>query len=186
MTDKKTIWDSAGRAGLVLGLVSTAYFAIGLLLGKASSGNALAGAMIGLGSFVLWAAKFAGCILLMRFFMKRFAAANSGADNNDVLRFGIVTALLSALIYSACYLAYTGFINPDMFTETINATMEQMSSMMDSNSKEAVEALLPRMPVISFFSNLVYCFLFGTVLSVILSRNIPSANPFDNDKPDDQ
>ena len=35
-----------------------------------------------------------------------------------------------------------------------------------------------RMPQVMFFSNLVYCFLYGTVLSAVLSRNIPPRDPF--------
>jgi hypothetical protein len=46
------------------------------------------------------------------------------------------------------------------------------------------------MGTVSFFTNLIYCFLFGVVLSAILSRNIPSRNPFADyqkkDTPDEQ
>ena len=30
----------------------------------------------------------------------------------------------------------------------------------------------------AFFINLFYCFIYGTILSAILSRNIPPRNPF--------
>ena len=38
--------------------------------------------------------------------------------------------------------------------------------------------MMGNMPQITFFSNLIYCFFFGTILSFILSRNVPSRNPF--------
>ena len=38
------------------------------------------------------------------------------------------------------------------------------------------------LPSFSFFVNLIYCWLFGTVLSAILSRNIPSRNPFTDEQ----
>ena len=42
----------------------------------------------------------------------------------------------------------------------------------------AVEEMIPRTPTIMFLVNFLYCWLFGTSLSAILSRNIPSRNPF--------
>ena len=35
-----------------------------------------------------------------------------------------------------------------------------------------------KMPVIAFFSNFIYCFLFGTILSAILAPNIVKDDPF--------
>ena len=64
--------------------------------------------------------------------------------------------------------------------------MQQMGSMMDSNSMALMDSYMQRLPQITFFSNLIYCFVFGTVLSYILSRNIPSRDPFANYKPDQQ
>ena len=52
--------------------------------------------------------------------------------------------------------------------------------MLDSNSLAMLEKMEGSYPQISFFSNLIYCFLFGTVLSAILSRDIPSRDPFSN------
>jgi hypothetical protein len=43
------------------------------------------------------------------------------------------------------------------------------------------------MPQITFTINLLYCFVYGAILSLILSRNIPSNDPFANyNKPDEQ
>ena len=49
---------------------------------------------------------------------------------------------------------------------------------MDSNTINALDKVEAIMPQMIFFSNLIYCFLYGTVLSAILSRNIPPRNPF--------
>ena len=61
--------------------------------------------------------------------------------------------------------------------------------MFPAESLEAMEEM--NLGTISFFTNLIYCFLFGTVLSAILSRNIPSRNPFadfrqNDNSPDEQ
>ncbi|MBQ9661109.1 MAG: DUF4199 domain-containing protein [Bacteroidales bacterium] len=174
---KNILWESAGKAGLVLGGVSITYLLCTMLTGKVTgSGGAVF--LMTIVNLLLWLAKFAGCIFLMRFFMLRFSQADPDADNNRVFRFGTLTALLSALLYSAAYLAYTSFIAPDTFADAID--MLRDNPMMDGNMIAQMEEMIPRMPTVSFFANLIYCWLFGTVLAAIFSRNIPSKNPFAN------
>ncbi len=175
MTEKKNImWESAGKAGLVLGGVSIVYLLLTMLLGKvAENGSAI---LMGLVNGLLWLAKFIACIYLMRLFMRKFAAAEPEADRNRVFRFGMITALLSAMLYSAFYLAYVSFIAPDTFSQALDILAD--NPMMDSNSMSAVEEMIPRMPTISFFGNLIYCWLFGTILSAIFSASIRPQNPF--------
>ncbi len=172
---KNSMLEQAGKAGLVLGGVSIAYMLLTMLTGKAAeNGPAI---LLGLVNILLWVAKFLGCIYLMRFFILRFAANAPEADNSRAFRFGTLTALLSALIYSAFYLAYVSFIAPDTFEEALSALTD--NPMLDSNTLTAVEDMIPRMPTISFFVNLIWCWLFGTILAAIFSRNISSKNPFD-------
>ena len=179
MAEKNIIWESAGKAGLALGGVSILYMLCTMLTGKlAESASGFGVVAVSLGNFVLWAVKFAACLFLMRFFMLRFSQADPTADNNRVFKFGMLTALLSALFYSAFYLAYTSFIAPDTFDTALEILRD--NPYIDSNSMEQVEEMIPRMPTIAFFMNLVYCWLFGTVLAAIYSRNIPSQNPFND------
>jgi hypothetical protein len=172
---KNSMLEQAGKAGLVLGGVSIAYMLLTMLTGKAAENGPAV--LLGLVNILLWVAKFLGCIYLMRFFILRFAANDPEADNSRAFRFGTLTALLSALIYSAFYLAYVSFIAPDTFEEALSALTD--NPMLDSNTLTAVEDMIPRMPTISFFVNLIWCWLFGTILAAIFSRNISSKNPFD-------
>jgi len=172
---KINIWERAGKAGLVLGGVSIAYMLITMLTGKLIQ-NGGATFLIGALNLLLWIAKFAGCILLMRFFMKRFADAEPAADRSIVFRFGARVALLSALLYSAFYLAYVSFIAPDTFEQAIS--MLEDNPMLDSNTLASVEEMIPKMPTIAFFGNLIWCWLFGTVLSAIFSSSLRPQNPF--------
>ena len=157
------MWEEASKAGLALGLVSTAYLFITTFLAGAEMSAFLNMAL----SFLLWAVKFAGCIWLMLKFMRRFAARNTEADNSSTFRFGVITALLSAVIYAAA-----------LYVEQMNMLMQQMAAMVDSNTMEQMDDVLGIMPQLTFFSNLIYCFFYGTILSFILSRNIPDRNPF--------
>ena len=59
--------------------------------------------------------------------------------------------------------------------------MSQMGGSLDANARQMMEKMKDKMPVIGFFSQLIYCSLYGYVLSLILSRNIPSRNPFQQD-----
>ena len=185
---RKDLWDSAGKAGLVLGLVSSAYVIITYFLAKlsGSTGTALLATLL---SFLLWAAKFGGCIYLMKLFMTKYGAAHPGLDNSDTFRFGMVTALLSALVFSAFDMAFVTWVAPDTFSKAIETAQESYGSLLPAESLEAMEEM--NFGLISFFTNLIYCFLFGTVLSAILSRNIPSRNPFadfrqNDNSPDEQ
>lgn len=198
MTDSKTIWSYAAYAGLILGLVSSAYYTCDWALGKYCTEGALL--YLGVAAKIgLWIAKFVACIALMRVAMLRFVrdvnslsgtgswGSNNGdsgsngtgsnvVTNADTFRLGAATAVLSALIYSGFLLAFVLFIQPDLFEQTIDGL--RGNPMLTDAAMEAVDAIAPKFPAITFFSNLIYCSIFGTVLSSILSRNIPSRNPF--------
>ena len=73
-----------------------------------------------------------------------------------------------------------------MIAENMDTVMQAYSQFMDSNTMAQMDKMMTKMPQITFFSNLIYCFIFGTILSLILSRNIPNKDPFANYKPDEQ
>ena len=171
---QKNMWNTAGKAGLFLGLTSTAFLFISQFLGQIEI-PALVSSIL---SFALWAVKFVGCIWLMKFFMKKFATENEIKNNSHTFKFGMLTALLSALVYAAISFANVAFISPDLFAEQMDTVMQQMAPMMDSNTQSLMEKYFEILPQITFVSNLIYCFIFGTILSFILSRNIPSTDPF--------
>lgn len=173
MNEKNTIWESAGKAGLVLGGISILYMFISMLLVKFAADG---GFLVGLLRFLFWAAKLGGCIYLMHFFMQRFAAANPEADHSRVFTFGMLAAFLSALLYAGVSLAYTSFFAPDMYADAFAALED--NPMMDSNTLAALDEMAPKMPVFAFFANLIYCFLFGTVVSAIFARKIAPERPF--------
>lgn len=170
------MWEDAGKAGLVLGLVSTAYLFLNQFLSDLQMPSLLS--MV-LGT-IIWAVKFGGCIWLMMHFMKRLVRQNPEADNSTTFRFGMMTAALSALVYAAASFANISFIAAETIAEQTELMLQQMAPMMDSNSMSQVDKMMDKLPQITFFSNLFYGFFFGTILSFILSRNIPSRNPFAN------
>ena len=179
---QRNMWNTAGKAGLALGGLSTIYLFLTQWTGQAEI-PAFVAVII---NMLLWAVKFGGCIWLMMFFMKRFASVNPDVDNSGTFRAGIAMAFLSALVYSAFSFANVAFLFPDLFTEQMDMVMQQMAPMLDSNTTAEIEKTMQYLPQLTFFSNLIYCFLYGTILSFILSRSIPSRDPFVNYKPEDQ
>lgn len=176
MLEKNIIWERAGRAGLALGGVSVLYLLYTMLSARAAGGGVALGMLVTVLNLLFWTAKLVGSLWLLRHFMRRFSQEDPAADNARVFRFGTLTALLSALLYSAVYLAYTSFIAPDTFAQAIDILRD--SPMMDARSLEMMEEMLPKMPTFAFFTNLIYCWLFGTVAAAVFSRNIPPQNPF--------
>lgn len=177
--DKKNILNEGAIAGLVFGLISIFYMVITAYTGKLGSGKPAIAALISVLNVILWAVKFFGCIFLMRALMKKYVSVYPEAGNTETFRYGVVTALFSAVLYSGAYLAYVLFIDPEVLTAAMDTVMESYSSMLDSNSMTEIESMKGSLPQITFFTNLFYCFIYGTILSAILSRNIPSRNPFE-------
>ena len=118
--------------------------------------------------------------------MKQFAAENSEVTNSGTFRLGMIMALLSALVYSAFAFANVAFISPELFESQMDLVMQQMAPMMDSNTQSMMETYMENLPQITFISNLMYCFIYGMILSFIISRNIPSKDPFAEYKPEEQ
>ena len=177
--ERKIVWNDALRSGLVLGGVSILYLVINMLLEKIS-GGAAARVLVNVGGVLLWAFKLYICIRLFKLFMLRFAAAHEGeVTTSDTFRFGFATALLSALLFSAFYLAWVSFIQPDLFTDALDAAREAYSNILTSDQLDSFEEFGSKMGGILFVANLIYCTAFGTVLSAIFSRNIPPRNPFE-------
>ena len=181
-TLRKTLWEEAGKAGLVLGLVSSTYLFLTQFLG----GSQMPELIKTVAGVLLWAGKFGGCIYLMAQYMKRFAKLDDTIETSSVFRFGLATSLLSALVFAAASFANTAFISSDMINEQVRLLMEQMGPMMDSNSLNQIEDVMAKLPQITFFSNLFYCIIYGGVLSFIISRTIADNDPFANYKSDDE
>ena len=183
MIDRKIVWNDAATSGLVLGGVSIAYMLCNILLGKLQGGTAVS-VIVNVSSVLLWVFKFILCIRLMKLFMQKFAARHEDVSNRDTFSFGSATALLSALLYSGFFLAWVLFVQPDMFKESIDLALGSYDGVFSAAQMETMEEMIPKLPAMTFFVNLFWCWLFGVVLSAIFSRDIPPRNPFVNNDSD--
>lgn len=170
------VLNRAGLAGLALGAVSTAYMFATQYLPQIVTSNAA----VSLISIPLWIAKFVGCIWILKAFMSGLASSFSGTERRHTLRLGMLAAVFSALIFSAAMLANMLFISPDAINGAFDQYLGMYASKLDSNAIAAIEAMKEKLPTISFFSNLFYCIIYGTVVSSVLSHSIPRTDPFAN------
>ena len=92
----------------------------------------------------MWAAKFAACVYLMKSFIQKFANGQpeeSDGRRHSAFSYGALVSFLSALIYSAVYLAYNTYIVPEIFDQL----MESYRNMpiMTSETLETIEQIMP-------------------------------------------
>ncbi len=175
-------WNEAAKYGLVLGLIPAAYLYFGHLQ-VALDMTGIWGSVIG---FIVWAAKFIGCIKLMKYVMKKFASANPEASNSDIFKLGTLMAMFSALVFAVITVADHLYIFPEYYQSIYAAVMQEYAKILSAQQVEDIQEILVDAPKFSCIGTFIYCFLYGTVLSLILSRNIPSRNPFNNNIPDEQ
>lgn len=186
--DNTAVWNEAGKGALYLGGLSV--LCLSLKEVSALSGSNF---LITAASIILWVMEFFGCILLMKRFMLDFRDKYEDVQMADTARLGRRMALLSGLLLAS---AQALFIM-QMPQEEMNALVDQLSSAMSmgASEREAMDGVIPRLPVLTFVFQWLYCYLYGTVLASILSRYIfmqevlgTRFRPTDEneDKPDEQ
>ena len=171
---RANMWNIAARYGLVLGAIASIYTLSTTMMADLE----ISATLVKLITCILWTAKLVGCIWLMRYAMVSYVKSSDKISNADTFKLGVTTAVLSALVFAAFTFANISYISADLFDLQMEQAMTQIAPMMDSNSRAIVDTVLQNMPQISFFSNLIYCSMYGIVLAAILSRNIPSKDPF--------
>lgn len=175
-TIRSNRWNEAARYGLIFGGISSAYIYMDRLLVLLG----LTGTFGSLLSFVLWAAKFVGCIKLMKYAMRKFSQDNPSAERSDIFRLGRNIAVLSALVFSTFVVADIMYISTEYYQTAYTTIITEMSKTLPAQNVEEMKNMLVDLPKYTFIGNFIYCSLYGIVLSFILSRNIPSQNPFIN------
>lgn len=179
--DNKTISGEAARVALVFGLISGGYVLIDPVLTKIGVPIIANGL-----SIVLWAAKFCGCIYLMRFFMRKLSMLYGGVGRRELIRFGTLVALFSAIITAVCCYVSIEYLFADQYAATFDALWQQMGSTLDANTRGSMQSMESNLAQISTISNFLWCFIYGWVLSVILSGSVSSrGDVIFSDKDDD-
>ncbi len=163
--DNKTIWNEAAKAGLLFGAVSVACLALKELAGLSGSSFLSQAAFI-----ILWAVEFFGCILLMKKVQLDLRDKYEGVKMADTFLLGRRAALLSGLLLASAQALIILYMPQETMDELVNAVSQAMP--MSASQQEQVDGMLDKLPVLTFLFQWAYCYLYGTVLSSIMSRYI--------------
>lgn len=185
--DNTTLWNEAAKAGALLGLVSVSCLVLKELAGMSGSAFLVQAAVV-----ILWSVEFFGCILLMKKVQLDLRDKYENVKMEDTFRLGRRAAALSGLLLASAQALIILYM-PQETMDTLVSDISQAMSMT-SAQKEQVEGMLDKMPLYTFVFQWLYCFLYGTVLSSIISRYIflqklfggPFDGPQDNDNTPDQ
>lgn len=185
--DNTTLWNEAAKAGALLGLVSVSCLVLKELAGMSGSAFLAQAAAV-----ILWSVEFFGCILLMKKVQLDLRDKYENVKMEDTFRLGRRAAALSGLLLASAQALIILYM-PQETMDTLVSDISQAMSMT-SSQKEQVEGMLDKMPLYTFVFQWLYCFLYGTVLSSIMSRYIflqklfggPFDGPQDNDNTPDQ
>lgn len=163
--DNTVIWNESAKAGLLFGAVSVA--CLGLKELSALSGSAF---LVQAAAIILWVVEFFGCILIMKNIMLRFRDKYEGVKMEDTYKLGRRAGFLSGLILASAQ----AFIIMKMPAETMDEFVNQMMSTAQllPTDRDAVDAALANLPVLTFIFQWLYCYLYGSILASIMSRYI--------------
>jgi len=163
--DNTHLWNEAAKAGLLFGLVSVSCLALKELATLSGSTFLVQAAAI-----VLWAVEFFGCILLMKKVQLDLRDKYEGVKMADTFVLGRRAALLSGLLLASAQALIIMHMPEETMDQLVGAVSEAMP--MSASQKEQMDGVLDKLPVLTFLFQWMYCFLYGTILSSIMSRYI--------------
>ena len=171
--DSKTLWNEAGKTGLVFGLFSSV--CLGLKEASALTGSTF---LVQAAAIILWAVEFFGCILLMKKYMLDLRDKYEDVTMIDTYRYGRRIGLLSGLILASVDAVLIMNIPQETVSSVMNDLSSSVTAQLGSNYDTAVEQVVDRLPLYTFIVQWLYCFLYGSLLSAIMSRYIFMQNYF--------
>lgn len=173
--DNSTLWNEAAKAGAFFGMVS-----IGCLMLKELAALSGSSFLMQTAAVILWAVEFFGCILLMKNVQLGLRDKYEGVKMQDTFRLGRRAALLSGLLLASAQ----ALILMKMPADTVDTMVQEFSGAMNmsSSQREAMEGVADKLPVYSFLFTWFYCFIYGTLLSSIMSRYVFMKILIQNDK----
>ncbi len=163
--DNTLLWNEAAKAGLLFGLVSVSCLALKELATLSGSTFLVQAAAI-----VLWAVEFFACILLMKKVQLDLRDKFEGVKMADTFVLGRRAALLSGLLLASAQALIIMHMPEETMDQLVGTVSEAMP--MSASQKEQMDGVLDKLPVLTFLFQWMYCFLYGTILSSIMSRYI--------------
>ena len=165
--DNKTLWNDAARVGIVFGLFSSV--CLGLKEASALTGSTF---VVTAAAIILWAVEFFGCILLMKKYMIDETQKHREITQVQLYKFGRRVALLSGLILAAVDAIIVNYIPDETLQASLSEAMAVMPAGLQADADESVGLMMDNFPLFTFLGQWLYCFLYGSILSAIMSRYV--------------
>lgn len=176
----KVLWNEAASRGLLLGGFSAVCFGLKQLSAGASE------QVFTILSPIIWLIQFAGCIFILRYLISSFAAKEN-ASSLDCYLLGKRICTFSSLILAVIVTAVVIYIPDNFLAQQFETMKETYSATMDAKSREIFESMtMSDSPGIVFFSQFIYAYAYGSILSAILSRRIQKKTDQDSEIIDNQ
>lgn len=171
--NKNTLTAEAGKAALFFGLISGGFIIINFLCANWGFAGNLLSSLLSLGKIV-------GCIFLMIYMMKRLKANYEGVHKKELVHYGTLIALFSAII-TACitYISYK-FLFADTLTAIMDEVYAQLRSMVSGDMISQMVEMESSFATYAMMGNLIWCFLYGWILSLIVAPRIAPENIFED------
>lgn len=165
----RLIWKKASERGALLGGLSVLCLALKQL--AATSGVQL---LVAGGGIILWLVEFFGCILILRDAMKRQEAEVPGTTNRDSYLLGKRMCIFSSFILALSVVALVLYVPDNIFAASFAQASETYASALGADARSILADMdIAERPGVLFFSQFLYAWLYGCIVSSILARNIP-------------
>ena len=165
----RLIWKRASEKGALLGGLSV--LCLGLKQLAATSGVQLLETG---GGIILWLVEFFGCILILRDAMKKQEADVPGTNNRDSYLLGRRMCIFSSFMLALAVVALVLYVPDNIYTAAFAQASETYAATLGADARAALADLdIAERPGVLFFSQFLYAWLYGCIVSSILARNIP-------------
>lgn len=166
----KLNWSDAAKYGLILASVSVVINLVTSIFKLPAFLNIL-----------LSVIKLCASVYLVYYAMRRNNSSYDNVTYGQTFGFGMAVCSLSAIVCTLFTLLTFTVILPDSITTMLNDVFVQLESMGMAGMID-YDTMLRAMPAYLVFSQLIYCIIFGLVVSAIVASFAKKTdmNPFSN------
>lgn len=164
--NRLSFWSASAADGLLLSVVSIAILALGYFV-------KLPGAV----SLILNLVKIVGSIWLLSRFMAAYSRSVGKVTYGRSFAFGLVVCLFSSLLCAAFNFLVTGFLKPDMLTDSFRQALQMYAQAGIPQAQiSAFEDAMPKMPqYLAVFYFFWYLFI-GLVASLCIAGSTKTSD----------
>lgn len=140
---------------------------------------------MGILNFILKVVKIVACVIAFKYLLERFHN-NVKVGYPELQRYGQKIALFSSILVSGFTMLQLLVINPEHDSADGENALRKPIKACGFNTATAMEKMMNMIPAFTFVFTLLYCYLWGWMLSTAFARRLFPVNAFGERTPDDQ